>query len=91
MPGPQLELSPTSDPSDGHLELVLAQESERTRLLELATGGAIIGAPSHATGEARRRARPARGLPSDGELIELSEQSVPGWVTMAPASVRFIV
>ncbi len=37
--GPRLELSPTSDPGDGTLELVLAGESERAMLDELARTG----------------------------------------------------
>jgi diacylglycerol kinase (ATP) len=37
--GPQLELSPKSDPGDGHFELVLAGENERAALQRLTNEG----------------------------------------------------
>ena len=46
--GPQLPLSPRSDPSDGLLEVVVATHSERAHLEKLASS------PSH--GESRLRA-----------------------------------
>jgi diacylglycerol kinase (ATP) len=90
--GPRLELSPTSDPSDGHLELVLAQESERSLLLELAAGGTITSArlPTRRATHVVVRSG-ARRLHRDGELIELSEPGEPCSVTVAPASVRYLL
>jgi diacylglycerol kinase family enzyme len=90
--GPQLELSPTSDPSDGHLELVLAQESERALLLELAARGTIAAAhlPTRTARHVVVRSG-ARLLHRDGELVELREPGEPCSVTVAPASVRYLL
>jgi diacylglycerol kinase family enzyme len=90
--GPQLELSPTSDPSDGYLELVLAQESERDLLLELAANGSIASArlPTRRARNVVVRSDACR-LHRDGELIELSEPGAPCSVAVAPASVRYLL
>lgn len=39
--GPQLEISPTSDPGDGELELILAGNAERAALEQLASTGHV--------------------------------------------------
>jgi diacylglycerol kinase (ATP) len=49
--GPRLRVSPPSDPGDGLLELVLAEEGDRAALVELARGGSLEeGALRHVRG-----------------------------------------
>lgn len=89
--GPRLSLSPESDPSDGLLELVLAGESERKPLYELATTGRI---------ESDVRLRTLRGkhievetgvesYHLDGSLV--GEASGAFSVTVEPASVSYLL
>jgi diacylglycerol kinase (ATP) len=90
--GPRLQLSPTSDPSDGYLELVLARESERSRLLELAAGGTITSArlPTRRATHLVVRSG-ARLLHRDGDIVELSHPGKPCSVEVEPASVRYLL
>ena len=90
--GPRLELSPASDPSDGYLELVLAQESERDLLRELAASG-TIPASALITRRAKHIAvqSDVRQLHIDGELFEVSAPGESCSVTVDPASVRYLL
>jgi diacylglycerol kinase family enzyme len=91
--GPQLELSPSSNPSDGRFELVLAGESERTLLFELADSGTIasdVRLPTRsATHVAVRSA--ARRHHRDGKLIEPSQRPSEWGVTIEPAAVEYLL
>lgn len=50
--GPRLHVSPPSDPGDGMLELVLAEEGDRAALVELTRGGSLEeGALRHVRGK----------------------------------------
>jgi diacylglycerol kinase family enzyme len=91
--GPQVLLSSASDPSDGHLELVVAQESDRPLLRELALHGSITTAAGLPVRRATQIAiqSSVRRLHLDGELIELSEPGESCSVTVVPAAVRYIV
>ncbi len=91
--GPRLTLSPESDPSDGLLELVLAGESERTALYELASTGKI---------ESDVRLRTLRGkhftietdrdtYHRDGSLQRLPARGGAFSVTVEPASVSYLL
>jgi diacylglycerol kinase family enzyme len=93
MLGPQLEVSPDSDPGDGLLELVLAGAEERAALLELAANGSIAS---------DRRLRTLRGkeitvrtadaaFHRDGSLVERSAAGVEFSLSVEPASVRYLV
>jgi diacylglycerol kinase (ATP) len=91
--GPQLELSPESDPQDGHFELVLAGESERTALIELAGGGKIGSDVRLST----RRVKHAivrcenEHFHRDGSLVKLARLPSEASVTVEPASVQYLV
>jgi diacylglycerol kinase family enzyme len=91
--GPQLELSPSSDPSDGRFELVLAGESERAALLELAGSGEIaegVRLPTRSTRHVTVRSA-ARRYHRDGKLIELSRRPSEYVVTIEPAVVEYLL
>lgn len=91
--GPQLELSPSSNPSDGHFELVLAGESERTALLELARSGTIAGdvrLPTRSATHVTLRSA-ARRYHRDGKLIELSRRPGEWVVSIEPAAVEYLL
>lgn len=91
--GPRLAVSPESDPSDGMLELVVADSSERAALLELAATGRI---PTNG------RLRTLRGkhitvrtqgaaFHRDGSLVEHSADAAEFSFGVSPASVRYLV
>jgi diacylglycerol kinase (ATP) len=90
--GPQLELSPDSDPADGRFELVLAGELERTALVELACGGKLVSDVRLPT----RRVKHVivrsddRHFHRDGSLIELAQRPSECSVTVEPAAVRYL-
>ena len=91
--GPRLALSPDSDPSDGLLELVLAGESERTALYELASTGKIASdvrlrtlRGKHFTVETDRDS-----YHLDGSLVRLPSKGGLFSVTVEPASVSYLL
>jgi diacylglycerol kinase (ATP) len=91
--GPRLDLSPDSDPSDGLLELVLAGESERTALYELAATGRITSdvrlrtvRGKHFTVETDRDS-----YHRDGSLLRLPSKGGAFSVTVEPASVSYLL
>lgn len=91
--GPRLNLSPDSDPSDGVLELVLAGESERTALYELASTGKIESdvrlrtlRGKHFTIETDRRT-----YHRDGSLQRSPSKGGAFSVTVEPASVSYLL
>jgi diacylglycerol kinase family enzyme len=89
--GPQVELSPESNPGDGHFELVLAGEPERKALMELARGarGSDVGLPTRRVKQAVVRG--GRGLHRDGTLVKLEARANEYSVTIDPASVQFLL
>jgi len=91
--GPRLELSPSSNPSDGRFELVLAGESERTALVELAGSGTIAEGVRLPTRRATHVAvrSTARRYHLDGKLIELSRSPSEWIVTIEPAVVEYLL
>jgi diacylglycerol kinase family enzyme len=91
--GPQLELSPSSNPSDGRFELVLAGESERDALLELASSGSIpegVRLPTRSATHVTVRSA-ARRYHLDGKLIELARHPSEWVVTIEPAVVEYLL
>jgi diacylglycerol kinase (ATP) len=91
--GPQLAVSPDSDPTDGLLEVVVATEAERGALLELAATGRV--APE-------RRLRTLRGTRitvqtddrayhRDGSLVERATTSDEFSLGIVPGSVRYLL
>jgi diacylglycerol kinase family enzyme len=91
--GPQLEVSPSSDPSDGVLELVLAGESERPTLLELAVTGQIASDVRLRT--LRGKHITVRTADSayhrDGSLLERAPEVVDFSLSVEPASVSYLL
>jgi diacylglycerol kinase family enzyme len=91
--GPQLEISPKSNSSDGRFELVLAGESERTALLELAESGTIGSSaplPTRSATHVTVRSA-ARRYHRDGKRIELSESPSEYVVTIEPAAIEYVL
>jgi diacylglycerol kinase family enzyme len=91
--GPQLEISPGSNPSDGRFELVLAGESERTALLELTGSGTIaesVRLPTRSATHVTVRSA-ARRYHRDGKLIELARHPSEWVVTIEPAVVAYLL
>jgi diacylglycerol kinase (ATP) len=91
--GPQLGVSPSSNPSDGRFELVLAGESERTALLELAGSGTMpegVRLPTRSATHVTVRSA-ARRYHLDGKLIELSQSPSEWVVTIEPGVVEYLL
>lgn len=91
--GPQLQVSPGSDPSDGKFELVLATEHDRHALLEIAARGRI-------TSDVRLKTRAAervtvrsetRCFHRDGAIVEATHKPNVCAVAMKPAAVTYLV
>ena len=91
--GPQLAVSPESNPSDGLLELVVATESERPALLELAATGrmrsgthlrALRGRQIEVQTDDTAMHRDGSLVPHATELVEVS-------LDVRPASVSYLV
>ena len=91
--GPQLAVSPESDPSDGLLELIVATESERAALLELtATGRIPTGAPLRTLrGRHIEVQTEDTALHRDGSLVPHATERVEVSLEVRPASVRYLV
>jgi diacylglycerol kinase (ATP) len=91
--GPQLELSPSSNPSDGVLELVLAGESERSALIQLSQSGKLASGarlPTESATHITVRSA-ARRYHCDGKLTELSGGPREWVVTIEPAAVEYLL
>lgn len=86
--GPQLELSPESDPSDGKLELVLAAEPDRASLLELARSGRASTPLPTRRGERFSVRTDEPCYHRDGKLV-IGARSAEFSITVEPASVRY--
>lgn len=91
--GPQLAVSPESDPSDGLLELVVATESERPALLELAATGRIPAGTELRTLRGRHIEVQTddTALHRDGSLVRDATARVEVSLDVRPASVRYLV
>jgi len=91
--GPRLALSPSSDPRDGLLELVLASVTDRATLLELALTGQIASGARLRTLRGKEivvRAQ-APAFHRDGSLVEQAPESAEFAIAVKPASVRYLV
>jgi diacylglycerol kinase family enzyme len=91
--GPQLEISPSSNPSDGRFELVLAGESERAALLELTNSGTLAegaGLPTRRATHVTVRSG-ARPYHLDGKLTALSRRPGEWVVTIEPGAVEYLL
>lgn len=91
--GPRLELSPASNPSDGRFELVLAGESERAALLELAESGSLprnVQMPTRSATHVTVRSA-ARRYHRDGKRIELTRSPSEYVVTIEPAAIEYVL
>jgi diacylglycerol kinase family enzyme len=91
--GPQLELSPSSNPTHGRFELVHAGESQRAALLELAGSGTIaegMRLPARSATQVTVRTT-ARRYHRDGMLIELTRRPSEWGVTIEPGAVEYLL
>ena len=91
--GPRLAVSPESDPSDGFFELVLAGESERGLLLELALSGQIASDMRLRTLRGKRITVRTADAPyhRDGHLIEDAGGVVEFTLGVEPSSVSYLL
>jgi len=91
--GPQLAVSPGSDSSDGVLELVVAGESERTALVELALSGQIASDVRLRTLRGRRITVETDDATfhRDGSLLERPPETREFAVSVEPASVTYLL
>jgi diacylglycerol kinase (ATP) len=91
--GPQLQVSPDSDPSDGKFEIVLATEHDRHALLEIATRGRITSDVRLATRRAERVTvrSEMRRFHRDGTIVEAKHRPNVSAVAIEPASVTYLV
>jgi diacylglycerol kinase (ATP) len=91
--GPQLEISPSSNPSDGVFELVLAGEADRAALLELASSGTLakgVRLPTRKATHVVVRAVAER-YHLDGKLIKLAGRASEWGVTVDPGAVEYVL
>lgn len=91
--GPRLALSPESDPRDGRVELVVAGESERGALYELAATGRIASDVKLRTLRGKRITvqTDERAFHRDGTLLERAREGTEFAVTVEPASVSYLL
>jgi diacylglycerol kinase (ATP) len=91
--GPQLQVSPDSDPSDGKFELVLAGENDRHVLLEIAERGHITSDVRLPTRRAERVVvrSEMRCFHRDGEVVEATRKPNISVVAIKPASVTYLL
>lgn len=88
--GPRLEVSPSSDPGDGTLEVVLVTEDQRGSLLTLAKTGT---APSHLRYERGQsvRVHTDQGLMHrDGKLLRYAPRARDFRVALRPGAVTYL-
>jgi diacylglycerol kinase family enzyme len=90
--GPRLELCRRSDPSDGKLEVVLAEKTERAALLELARNGSIdVGAELRARTAKRITVRSSNGSHHrDGILVRDASGPREWSIAVEPAAVTYL-
>jgi diacylglycerol kinase family enzyme len=91
--GPQLQVSPRSDPSDGKLELVLASEDDREALLEIAARGRTaseVGLAARAVEAVMVRSE-TRCFHLDGKVVEASHKPNISTLAVKPASVTYLL
>lgn len=90
--GPRLELCSASDPGDGVLELVLARESDRAALLDLASTGTFEPTKQvHARSVKRVVIRASEAHHRDGSLFRYKPGAREIAVTPEPSAVRYVV
>ena len=91
--GPQLQVSPHSNPSDGKLEVVLAGEHDRDALLELAAKGRITSGGRLATRPAERVTvrSEMRCFHRDGALVEATRKPNISAVAIKRAAVTYLL
>lgn len=88
--GPRLEISPSSDPSDGQLEIVMARESERDALAELIASGRSM-APLPSVRGSRVELRSSDGLyHRDGALVRHPVGCKRFEIDVEPSAVRYL-
>jgi diacylglycerol kinase (ATP) len=88
--GPQLEVSPSSNPSDGALEVVLAGEGERASLVNLARLGKVPVPLPFQRGE-RVRIRAEDGLMhKDGGLLRHAPGQRTFEITVRAAAIHYL-
>lgn len=89
--GPRLKVSPTSDPGDGWLELVLADEAERAALRELAGDGELDAGALRCIRGKHIRVRADDGLlHHDGELVRRAAGVRELTLTVHARAVRYL-
>ena len=90
--GPQLELSPDSNPSDGKLELVVAAEADRPALLELARTGKLPDGTRLPTvrGERFSVQTDRASYHRDGKLLSRDGSAEEFSIAVEPAAVRHL-
>lgn len=88
--GPQLHVSPTSNPSDGELELVLAREEHRDALLSLArTGKSAVPLPTE-RGRSIKVSSDDGVMHRDGALLRQPPGHRTFEVNVRPAAVHYL-
>lgn len=88
--GPQLLLSPTSDPSDGQLELLLASSSDRASLDQLAKDGSGDAAYRIERGKHIRVEADDALLHRDGQLVRHARGTRGFEFCVEPAAVHYL-
>jgi diacylglycerol kinase family enzyme len=91
--GPQLQVSPDTNPSDGTFEVVLAGEKDRPALLELAASGRITSDARLATHSAKRVTvrSETRCFHNDGEVVEATRRPNISVITIKPGAVTYLL
>jgi diacylglycerol kinase family enzyme len=88
--GPQLKLSPRSDPGDGALELILAGAGDRAALVELARTGELGPSVLRCERGSKIRVVAIDGvMHRDGSLIRHAAGSRTFDITVEPAAIAY--